>query len=326
VIPEPLPAANSAATRRFQPRAVRPLAVSVHDEAVLGQRESEFAGPFALALLDGFVLEFLDMAALRAHQVIVVVPALKFEHGVPALEVVAPHQARGLELGQHPINRRQPDILVEVAQLPVDLLGRQMPRRVALQHLEDFQARQRDLEAYVAQILRFHGCPCVRDFNYYRTVTRRGKHMRILLLLILAALLGGCELIYKLPTRQGNVIEQKQLDQLEIGMTREQVRFLLGTPIAASAYRPERWDYVGYYRSPRGKVFSRTVSLHFGPDNKLTQMEGVQMAGAEAALESPDIGAVLHDEKQAQLEDERNEGVAAPRDSSAPEPSQLPNP
>jgi outer membrane protein assembly factor BamE len=150
--------------------------------------------------------------------------------------------------------------------------------------------------------------------------------MRILLLLILAALLGGCELIYKLPTRQGNVIEQKQLDQLEIGMTREQVRFLLGTPIAASAYRPERWDYVGYYRSPRGKVFSRTVSLHFGPDNKLTQMEGVQMAGAEAALESPDIGAVLHDEKQAQLEDERNEGVAAPRDSSAPEPSQLPNP
>jgi outer membrane protein assembly factor BamE len=150
--------------------------------------------------------------------------------------------------------------------------------------------------------------------------------MRISLLILLAVLLSGCEIIYKLPTRQGNVIEQKQLDQLKLGMSREQVRFLLGTPIATSAYRPDRWDYVGYYRSPRGKVFSRTVSLHFGADNKLVQMEGLQEAKAEAELESPDIGAVLHDEKQAELEQERSEGVGSPRDPSAPEPSQLPNP
>src|SRR3546814_6943005 len=51
--------------------------------------------------------------------------------------------------------------------------------------------------------------------------------------------------------------------QLKLGMTHEQVHYLIGTPIAASAFRPNRWDYVGYYKSPRGEVTERIVSLYF---------------------------------------------------------------
>ena len=109
--------------------------------------------------------------------------------------------------------------------------------------------------------------------------------MRLAIRSILAALLSlslsGCFLVYKLPTRQGNVIDQKQFDLLKVGQTREQVKFLLGTPIATSPFRTDRWDYFGYYKDPRGKVSTRTISLFFDGD-KLDRMEGVQIANSSA--------------------------------------------
>ena len=125
--------------------------------------------------------------------------------------------------------------------------------------------------------------------------------MRFAALLLLVLPLCACEIIYKLPTRQGNVLEQKDLDALELGMSREQVRFLLGTPIAASAFRTERWDYVGYYKNPRGKVYSRTVSLYFEGDS-LARMEGQK---AETTGDGPDLEAIENEEKQAAAEAER---------------------
>lgn len=137
--------------------------------------------------------------------------------------------------------------------------------------------------------------------------------MRALFLIVLALGLAGCQLIYKLPTRQGNVIEQKQLDQLKLDMTREQVRFLLGTPIASSAFREERWDYVGYYKSPRGKTASRVVSLYFTGD-KLSHMDGikddVQATGKQSSLVNPDVKTVLREGEKDATEDSRAESEA----------------
>ncbi len=101
--------------------------------------------------------------------------------------------------------------------------------------------------------------------------------------------LSGCAIVYKLPTRQGNVIDQKQLDQLKIGMTREQVHFLLGTPVASSSFQPDRWDYFGYYKPPRGDATSRTISLYFDGD-KLARVEGLQLASTQSLiLGTPDF-------------------------------------
>lgn len=135
--------------------------------------------------------------------------------------------------------------------------------------------------------------------------------MRFLLLALLAATLCGCNLIYKLPTRQGNVIEQKELDKVQLGMTREQVRFVLGTPIAAHSLQPDRWDYLGYYKSPRGEVFNRTVSLYFEGD-RLARMVGAEPpakldteqvpapgdgdAGTDEKPEAPESGIVIKPE------------------------------
>ncbi len=133
--------------------------------------------------------------------------------------------------------------------------------------------------------------------------------MRLLLILGAVLTLSACQIIYKLPTRQGNVIEQKQLDQLKVGMTREQVHFLLGTPIAASPFREDRWDYVGYYKSPRGQESSRVVTLYFDKESLLQRMEGIQIAGAAttAGVENPDINTVIRQERKDANEDSREQ-------------------
>jgi outer membrane protein assembly factor BamE len=131
--------------------------------------------------------------------------------------------------------------------------------------------------------------------------------MRSILLSILVLALTGCSIIYKLPTRQGNVIEQKQLDQLQIGMTKDQVKFLLGTPIASDPFRQERWDYFGYYKSPRGKVSSRTVTLWFD-DNKLAKMDGVQLASNDQNVGTPDVDTLAKQVKKDESEKSRNTG------------------
>lgn len=99
---------------------------------------------------------------------------------------------------------------------------------------------------------------------------------------LLALALSGCNIVYKLPTRQGNVIEQEKLDQIEPGMTRSQVRFLLGTPLAASPFTETRWDYLGFYRDPRGGSAQRLVSMYFDGDT-LVRAEGIQPADAKSA-------------------------------------------
>jgi outer membrane protein assembly factor BamE (lipoprotein component of BamABCDE complex) len=121
--------------------------------------------------------------------------------------------------------------------------------------------------------------------------------MRSVLLLSLLVLgLSGCSIIYKLPTRQGNVIEQRDLNKLKPGMTREQVKFVMGTPLAATPFRDDRWDYVGYYKSPRGEVTRRTVSVYFEGD-QLARLEGAEEQKGANALSRPDADAVIKADK-----------------------------
>ncbi len=128
--------------------------------------------------------------------------------------------------------------------------------------------------------------------------------MRFLLLSLLAVGLGGCQIIYKLPTRQGNVIEQKDLNKLEPGMTRDQVRFVLGTPLATTPFRADRWDYVGYYKSPRGVVTQRTVTAFFDGDT-LTRLEGATPEEGAKVLSSPDAEEVYDAEERDRAEARR---------------------
>ena len=78
---------------------------------------------------------------------------------------------------------------------------------------------------------------------------------------------------FKPEIQQGNYVSQEMISQVKPGMTREQVRFLLGTPLLTDIFHADRWDYV-YWREPtNGKREQRRVALFF-TDNKLARMEG----------------------------------------------------
>lgn len=123
--------------------------------------------------------------------------------------------------------------------------------------------------------------------------------------------LSGCGIVYKLPTRQGNVIEQEQLDKLKIGMTQDQVHFLLGTPIATSVFETGRWDYFAYYKPPRGTAYRRTVSLNFN-DKRLSKIDGLQVANVDKRSNTQDVYTLTEEEKKDKIEKSRD---AQPTDS-----------
>lgn len=68
-------------------------------------------------------------------------------------------------------------------------------------------------------------------------------------LLAAALLLGGC--VYRLPIQQGNHLDYDAVKQVKSGMTRAQVRFLLGTPIVPGGFDNDRWDYTYYLKLRR---------------------------------------------------------------------------
>jgi outer membrane protein assembly factor BamE len=86
----------------------------------------------------------------------------------------------------------------------------------------------------------------------------------ILLSLVAATLAAASGCVYRANISQGNLIEQEDLDQVEVGMTRNQVRFLLGTPMIDDPFHAARWDYVYYLKVGRkDAAFKRWVSIHF---------------------------------------------------------------
>src|SRR5579863_7437001 len=100
-------------------------------------RETQPLRDGRLALFYSGIHELFDAAAVQADDMIVMGTLVELEHRHPILEVVAGHEARGLELREHPVNGGKPDVLVRLEQRAVDVLGRQMPRRAALEDLED---------------------------------------------------------------------------------------------------------------------------------------------------------------------------------------------
>ena len=78
---------------------------------------------------------------------------------------------------------------------------------------------------------------------------------------------------YRIPIQQGNVLEQERVNQLQPGMAKRQVRYLMGTPMLVDPFHQDRWDYLYRLRPPRGEVEERRVSLFFEND-QLVRIEG----------------------------------------------------
>jgi outer membrane protein assembly factor BamE len=112
-------------------------------------------------------------------------------------------------------------------------------------------------------------------------------------LALLAALsLPGCKSVevpkipgvtpYRMVIQQGNFISQEMVAQLKPGMTREQVRFVLGTPLVSDIFHADRWDYVFFRELADGRKEQRNLSVVFEKD-KLARVLGDLMPAQGAA-------------------------------------------
>ena len=77
---------------------------------------------------------------------------------------------------------------------------------------------------------------------------------------------------YRVDIRQGNTLDQETVDSLRVGMTKQQVIFLMGTPLVQDPFHTNRWDYVYTFQPGGGEMTSQHVWLQF-EGNQLTKID-----------------------------------------------------
>lgn len=85
------------------------------------------------------------------------------------------------------------------------------------------------------------------------------------LTLLAAVLCAGCG-VHRVAIQQGNIITQAMIDQLEPGITREQVAYIMGEPVLRNTFDDDRWDYVYTIEVPNAFSSRQLVSLFFEND------------------------------------------------------------
>ena len=95
-----------------------------------------------------------------------------------------------------------------------------------------------------------------------------------------AALVAGCGVPripgitpYRIEIQQGNYLSQEMVAQLKPGMTKEQVRFILGTPLVTDIFHSDRWDYVYWRETPTGARQRRNLTVLF-ENGALARVDG----------------------------------------------------
>ena len=79
---------------------------------------------------------------------------------------------------------------------------------------------------------------------------------------------------YRPDIQQGNFVSEEMVSQLKEGMTRDQVRFILGTPLLADIFHADRWDYPFRLARGSGETTSSRVVVYFDKEGKVARFEG----------------------------------------------------
>ena len=93
--------------------------------------------------------------------------------------------------------------------------------------------------------------------------------------------LAGCSFpgVYKIDIQQGNVVTQDMIDQLRPGMTRRQVRFIMGNPLIQDTFHTNRWDYLYSLQPGGGERQQERMSVFFNENDQLASLSGDFMPG-----------------------------------------------
>lgn len=110
---------------------------------------------------------------------------------------------------------------------------------------------------------------------------------------------------YRPDIQQGNFISKEMMDQVKVGQTRDQVKFLLGTPLLTDIFHADRWDYPFYLARGNGELTSARVTIFF-KDNVVERLEGGNLP-----TEQEYIARIAGPAKVAAKEERKREEVGA---------------
>jgi outer membrane protein assembly factor BamE len=106
----------------------------------------------------------------------------------------------------------------------------------------------------------------------------------LLLAAVVAVTVAGCGIVYKQPIYQGNLLDKAAVDQLQVGMSQQQVQTLLGSPSIADPFHHDRWDYTASERTDRlGHVEIKNLTVYF-QDGAVSKWEGDYFPEQDDAL------------------------------------------
>ncbi len=111
------------------------------------------------------------------------------------------------------------------------------------------------------------------------------------LLLLSSFLLSSCSyfLPHRIDIQQGNILEQDKVNQLQLGMRKDQVQFILGTPMLLDVFHHDRWDYMHTIKKGHDQMQKTRLSLYF-EDDELINIVGDILPGVKV------IEEVSHDD------------------------------
>ncbi|MGB5833392.1 MAG: outer membrane protein assembly factor BamE [Thiohalocapsa sp.] len=98
-----------------------------------------------------------------------------------------------------------------------------------------------------------------------------------------SSVLSDLPFVYKMTVQQGNLISEEMVDQLQLGMTKSQVRYLLGTPLLADMFHTNRWDYTYTIRRGHKPMQMKRLTVFFA-DDALTRIDGAMQPNPSRAL------------------------------------------
>ncbi len=109
-------------------------------------------------------------------------------------------------------------------------------------------------------------------------------------IVLLTLLLASCDSFYiplvtpyKMDIRQGNFVSLDMRDKLKLGMTKAQVKYVLGTPMISDPFHADRWDYVYRFEHQRKVIEKQNLTLYFEGDNLVRIVDGGQTADTAPA-------------------------------------------
>jgi len=120
--------------------------------------------------------------------------------------------------------------------------------------------------------------------------------------IVIATALSGCSSIFpgvhKVPIQQGHIISQEMVDTLKLGMTKSQVRFVLGNSLLPNVFDEDRWDYFYSVRSgSEGEIRRHLFSVYFA-DGKLVKTEGDHAPDSKLLAQPENLKKLVEEAKK----------------------------